>query len=621
MKSVLPLLALALLSACVSRKDPEKPPEELPVNAQPRAGFSQPSIVASEKAGAITLTVQLSGPAPAGASLNLRTEGTATAQDVVMPAMPIAIPTGATAVTFQIQAADDGIPEATETLILSIDNSFNLQPASAGASTTVSIVDDLPTARFALAQGFAAETDGTYQAEILLSSPAPAASSITLTPAGTVNPAADLSGFSTQVAVPVGSDRIVLNLSVVNDGVTEPPETLELTMSAADGIRISQAAASHTLTLIAARPLVRFNVARSFSVENGVQNNIRLSIPTPAPYAFPMTFTAVGTATAGLDLTHPASLTFPAGASSVAFPVTILEDGVIEGAEQLTVTVAVGQEAAVDPAHAVHNLYLLADARLNDTGVTGFATASSNNAPTEPSTAPGQDAAFGSDALAGAPAFDFIKLDADGNPLPASAPIWSCVRDNVTGRIWETKFGPTPTPLLDEEGDPVPVLDARQMRSHNFRFTWYDPDGTRNGGSSGSQNVNEGSEDATPATSNCSFPSAFPDGPSNRTYDAYCNTKVYIDENNAFAHCGRVNWRLPTIAELQSIANFNPAMGVLSTSAFDPHDVSDPALSATTVPGAPATVYCFDPVARATKQCLKNSPGFVRLVSDLLDAP
>jgi len=621
MKHILPILPVLILSACVSRNDPEKPAEELPTSAQPRAQFASSNIVASERQGAATVTVSFSAPTPSGATLTLTTAGTATAADYALPAMPIPVPVGVTSMSFDVQVLDDGQAESIETLALTIAESFNLEPASSGATATLSIVDDLPVARFASAQGVAAESDGTYEIEILLSSPAPAAGAITMTPSGSVNPSADLSAFSTQVPFAAGADRVVVTLNVVDDGVPEPTETLGLTISSANGLGISPTQNQHTVSIVASRPTVRFTIDRSFSVEDSVRNDIRLSTTTPAPYAFPLSITATGTATPGVDVNYASSLTFPAGATSVTLPISILDDGVLEGAEQLAVTVSSGPEATIDSAHAVHSLFILADARLNDTGVTGFASDTSNAAPTEPASAPGQDGSFGSDKAAGGPSFDFIKLDEDGNPLPKSAPDWTCVRDNTTGKIWESKYQFTTTPQLDVDGEPVPIIDSRQMRSYNFRFTWYNPDATSNGGSAGSQNINKDSENATPTTFNCSFPSAYPDGPSNRDYDAYCNTEVYVKENNAFAHCGRINWRMPTLAELQGIANFNPAYDAISNAEFDKYTLSDPTLSSTTVPGAPATVYCFDPVTRTTKQCLKNSPGFVRLVSDLLDAP
>lgn len=44
--------------------------------------------------------------------------------------------------------------------------------------------------------------------------------------------------------------------------------------------------------------------------------------------------------------------------------------------------------------------------------------------------------------------FNFTKLDASGADLPASASNWSCVRDNVTGLIWEVKTDANKTDQL-----------------------------------------------------------------------------------------------------------------------------------------------------------------------------
>ncbi|MEX2366288.1 MAG: hypothetical protein WD601_06750, partial [Pseudohongiellaceae bacterium] len=61
-----------------------------------------------------------------------------------------------------------------------------------------------------------------------------------------------------------------------------------------------------------------------------------------------------------------------------------------------------------------------------------------------------QDAYIGRDYLAqtsglasktgaGLAGFDFTKLDASGNALPANASDWNCVQDNHTGLMWEVK--------------------------------------------------------------------------------------------------------------------------------------------------------------------------------------
>ncbi|WP_200153424.1 DUF1566 domain-containing protein [Chromatium okenii] len=72
-------------------------------------------------------------------------------------------------------------------------------------------------------------------------------------------------------------------------------------------------------------------------------------------------------------------------------------------------------------------------AGLNDTGIITCSNADINGFPCPVAGFPGQDAEFGTNT------FDFTKLDAAGNDLPATATNHTCVRDNVTGLIWEVK--------------------------------------------------------------------------------------------------------------------------------------------------------------------------------------
>lgn len=164
-------------------------------------------------------------------------------------------------------------------------------------------------------------------------------------------------------------------------------------------------------------------------------------------------------------------------------------------------------------------------APLNDTGITTFGDATSNTLPTEPADYPGQDASHGRDVAAragtltkiggGRAGFDFTKLDANGNDLPASATSWSCARDNVTGLVWEIK--------TDDGG----------LRDKDNTYTWYNPDSSSNGGSVGTQNGGT-----------C-------------TGGISCDTYGYTQAVNAQGLCGHADWRLPWLEELRSIVDYS----------------------------------------------------------------
>ena len=170
-------------------------------------------------------------------------------------------------------------------------------------------------------------------------------------------------------------------------------------------------------------------------------------------------------------------------------------------------------------------------APLNDTGVTDCANLFLANRSCPVNRFPGQDAEHGRDLTHnddrdGHAGFSFTKLDPGGNDLAPEAPEWTCVRDNVTGLIWEVK--------TDDGG----------VRDRDNTFTWYVADPRINGGDPGMQNGGD-----------CSGGIA-------------CDTQGYIDAVNAQGLCGASDWRLPSRSELQSIITEHRSSPAVDTAYF-----------------------------------------------------
>lgn len=145
----------------------------------------------------------------------------------------------------------------------------------------------------------------------------------------------------------------------------------------------------------------------------------------------------------------------------------------------------------------------------NDTGLMEYYSDNGGSL-TAPSDYMGQDADYGHDKNDGG--FLFTKLDPNGQPLGKEAEQWSCVKDERTGLVWETKNDDPSSPQFEDR------LFAYQV-SKNFQPYQEDIDAL-----------------------SCD--------------DGICTTENYVNYLNKNSICGMNNWRLPTFGEFYDIIDF-----------------------------------------------------------------
>jgi hypothetical protein len=154
---------------------------------------------------------------------------------------------------------------------------------------------------------------------------------------------------------------------------------------------------------------------------------------------------------------------------------------------------------------------------LHDTGITTCFN-DSEEIDCDDSDFPEQDADTGRDAISdlldktgdGPRSYDFTKFDANGDELDNDSLIFSCVRDNFTGLIWEVK-----------QSASIPEFE-------NLR---------------GAENYYSMDDSQDPLVS---CPS-----------DSSCGQDVLISSVNDAGFCGGANWRLPTYLELLNLMDYN----------------------------------------------------------------
>ena len=130
---------------------------------------------------------------------------------------------------------------------------------------------------------------------------------------------------------------------------------------------------------------------------------------------------------------------------------------------------------------------------------------------------PNQDAESGRDEVIqvldksgdGNKAFDFTKFDVNGDEVSNSALVFSCVRDNVTGLVWEVKQATV-------------IPEFSQLRGVENHYSM---------------------DDSTLGLSSC---------PQTES----CDVETFVATVNDQSYCGGKNWRLPTYMELLSIMDY-----------------------------------------------------------------
>ena len=153
---------------------------------------------------------------------------------------------------------------------------------------------------------------------------------------------------------------------------------------------------------------------------------------------------------------------------------------------------------------------------------------------------PGQDGQRGQDIIhanglsekagRGDQGFDFTRIDEIGDEVDDEALSWSCVRDNITGLIWELKTEALTTTL----------------HSNSYSYSWYQSD--EDGGFDG---------DESGAAASCSL--------------ANCNTEGFISEVNSQGLCNFRDWRLPTHNELLSILHLGQVVAPMIDTDYFPN--------------------------------------------------
>ncbi len=255
----------------------------------------------------------------------------------------VTIPAGQTSVDLDIETLDDGIYEGAEDLTVTLtqtsgaDSSLNTASKEASVSVTdeqtapkVSIVADQDSVNEGQIAGFTVSLDQIADEKV----------TVEFEYSGVAQDGTDFTGVAS-IEVPAGQSSVDLDITTLTDGTYEGAESFTVTIKdveGADATASTNNSASVTINDAHQAPKVSI-VADTGSTAEGGDANFTVSIDQKADEDVVVTFTIGGDVDSD-DYTAPNTytVTIPAGQTSVDLDIETLDDGIYEGAEDLTVT-------------------------------------------------------------------------------------------------------------------------------------------------------------------------------------------------------------------------------------------------------------------------------------------
>ena len=281
----------------------------------------------------ITLEYRVGGTATLGSDFDLDNPGT------------IVVAAGHTRTNTRLDLRDDSVPESDETIILTLIESTGYRVGSPGTWPLIivdddTVDDDTPTMSFASASQSAVEGSGTQNVGVTLSKAPTTDLTLAYTVDGTAKAGSDYTALSGTVTVPRGATTATIPVTLIDDSTGEGSETIILTLAGSAGYRVVSPVA-HTLTILDDAPTVSFASASQSAGEGSGTHDVGVTLSPALTSDITVKYTVGGTATAGSDYTAlSGTVTVPAGATTAAIPVTLIDDTVPESDETVVLTLA-----------------------------------------------------------------------------------------------------------------------------------------------------------------------------------------------------------------------------------------------------------------------------------------
>lgn len=316
----------------------------------PTIQFSAATYTVMEDAGQATITVTLSAPSVAMAAVAYRAsdETAELLVDYEPVSGTLTFAPGETQQTFAVDIIDNDFAEPDKTLRLLLDDPVNATLGTPYSATLTIVDDDTPRVKFERADYRYDEAAGTVEIGVILHPASELSVTVDYTTGdGTAIAGDDYEPVSGTLTFAPGEIRQAFSVTIIDDDLYEPDETVVLTLSnpSSNAVLGDPHVAALTILnddlayvflplILKNHPLphVQFAASEVRAPEDIGTVVISVTLDRPFPQPVSVDYAAEGgTATAGQDyIVDDGTLTFPPGQTVMTFTVAIIDDALDE---------------------------------------------------------------------------------------------------------------------------------------------------------------------------------------------------------------------------------------------------------------------------------------------------
>jgi len=298
-----------------------------------------------ESVNTVNLNLTISPTSLSDIPLIFSVSGTAeTGVDYTITSSPLNIPAGNATTTIVINVADDGLNELDETVIVNLVSAAGATIGASNSHTYTILDNDVPVIEFAASSISGDESTATVNLNLSITPASISAIDLTFDVIGTAETGVDYTITSSPLTIPAGNTTATIALNVSEDLLDEANETVAINLIGATNATLgSTLTHTYTITDNDNPPLVGFEQPTSDANENAGLVNIPVTLSTASGLTVTVNYAVTGGSAlgSGEDYTLAAgTLTFPALDTSKNIPISIVDDALVEGAEDVVITLS-----------------------------------------------------------------------------------------------------------------------------------------------------------------------------------------------------------------------------------------------------------------------------------------